>query len=82
MFPSEWKTRNIIPIHKNSDKQNIKNYYPVSLPLICGKVFERLIFNEMFNYFFVNKLISKNQCGLQPGDSCINQLLPRNFYIF
>ena len=58
VFPSEWKTRNIVPIHKNSDKQNIKNYYPVSLPLICGKVFERLIFNEMFNYVFVNKLIS------------------------
>ena len=58
VFPSEWKTRNIVPIHKNSDKQNIKNYYPVSLPLICGKVFERLIFNEMFNYVYVNKLIS------------------------
>ena len=58
-----------------SDKQNIRNYRPVSLLAICGKVFERLIFNEIFKYFSVNKLISKNQFGFQSSDSCINQLL-------
>ena len=58
-----------------SDKQNIRNYRPVSLLAICGKVFERLIFNEIYKYFSVNKLISKNQSGFQSSDSCINQLL-------
>ena len=58
-----------------SDKQNIRNYRPVSLLAICGKIFERLIFNEIFKYFSVNKLISKNQSGFQSSDSCINQLL-------
>ena len=29
----------------------------------------------MFIYLTGNKLISKNQSGCQPGDSCINQLL-------
>ena len=42
---------------------------------ICGKIFERLIFNEMFRFFLDNKLISTNQSGFKPGDSCINQLL-------
>ena len=59
VFPSVWKKGNIVPIHKNGDKQNIKNYRPVSLLPICGKIFERLIFNEMFIYFSANKL-SKN----------------------
>ena len=36
----------------------------------------------MFNYFSVNKLISKNQSGFQPGDSCINQLLSITYEIF
>ena len=75
VFPSEWKKGKMVPIHKKSDKQNIKNYRPVSLLPICGKMFERLIFNETFNYFSANKLISENQSGFQPGDSCINQLL-------
>ena len=42
---------------------------------ICGKILERLMFNEMFNCFIENKLISSNQSGFKPGDSCINQLL-------
>ena len=29
----------------------------------------------MFHYLSANKLITKNQSGFQPGDSCINQLL-------
>ena len=56
VFPFKLKKGNIAPIHKKGDKQNIKNYRPVSLLPICGKIFERLIFNEMFIYFSANKL--------------------------
>ena len=82
VFPSEWEEGNIGPISKKGDKQNIQNYRPVSLLPICGKIFERLIFNEMFIYFSANKLISKNQSGFQPGNSCINQLLSITYEIF
>ena len=64
MFP-EWKRkkRNIVPNQKKNDKQNINNYRPMSLVPICGKIFGRFIFNEMFNYFSANKLISKSPSG-------------------
>ena len=75
VFPSEWKKANIVPIHKKGDKQTLENYSPVSLLPICGKILERLIFNVMFNFFIENKLISSDQSGFKPGDSCINQLL-------
>ena len=29
----------------------------------------------MFKHFFDNNLISSNQSGLKPADSCINQLI-------
>ena len=38
VFPSEWKKGNIVPCYKKGDKQNIKNYRPVSLLHICGKI--------------------------------------------
>ena len=82
VFPSEWKKGNIVPIHNKCDKQNIKNYRPVSLLPICDKIFERLIFSEMFIYLSANKLISENQSGFQPSDSCINQLLSITHEIF
>ena len=75
VFPSEWKKGNIVPCYKKGDKQNIKNYRPVSLLPICGKFFERLIFNEMFSFFLANNLLAPNQSGFKPGDSCINHLL-------
>ena len=31
--------------------------------------------NEMFKFFIENKLISSNQSGFKPGDSCVNQLV-------
>ena len=45
----------------------------------CGKNFEKLIFNEMFQFFIGNELISFNQSGFKPGDSCINQLLAMKY---
>ena len=39
------------------------------------KDFERLIYNSLFEYFIVNDLISLNQSGFKPGDSCTNQLM-------
>ena len=50
-FPLEWKKASIVPIHKKGDKQTVKNYRPVSLLSTCGKIFERLLYNEMLNFF-------------------------------
>ena len=47
----------------------------MSLLPICGKIFERLIYNSLFEFFIAKELISSNQSGFKPGDSCINQLL-------
>ena len=69
------KKGNIVPCYKKGDKQNLKNHHPVSRFPICGKIFERLIFNEMFSFFLANNLLAPNQSGFKPGDSCINQLL-------
>ena len=60
---------------KKSDKQILENYQPVSLLPICGKVFERLIYNSLFEYFIQSDLISPYQSGFKPGDSCTNQLI-------
>ena len=80
-FSSEWKKRNVVPIHKKDDKQNVKNYRPVSLLPTCGKIFERLIYNVMYDLLTDNNLLSPNQSGFRSGDSCINQLLSVNHEI-
>ena len=75
VFPSAWKKANIIPIHKKGDKMNIKNYRPISLLPICGKLFEKVIFNSLYKYYDSNNILNINQSGFRSGDSCINQLI-------
>ena len=40
-----------------------------------SKIFERLVYNEMFSFSLDKGLILANQSGFKPGDSRINQLL-------
>ena len=60
---------------QEGDKQLIKNYRPISLLPICGKCFEKIIFNNLYNYLNTNNLVIKNQSGFHPGDPTTNQLL-------
>ena len=75
IYPDTWKLANVTPIFKKGDKQSIKNYRPISLLPICGKIFEKIIFNNLYSYLNVNNLIIKNQSGFRPCDSTTNQLL-------
>ena len=74
-FPNERNKANVVPVHKKGDKQVLRNYRPVSLLPICGKIFERLIYNNLYEFFIKSDLISSNQSGFKQGDSCIYQLL-------
>ena len=75
IYPDLWKIANVTPIFKKGDKQLIKNYRPISLLPICGKILEKIIFNHLYSYLTANRLITKNQSGFRPGDSTTNQLL-------
>ena len=76
IFPKMWKKANVIPIYKNKgDKSVVKNYRPVSLLPIFGKLFEKCLFDTIYSYFEDNDLFSSCQSGFRKGDSCISQLL-------
>ena len=74
-FPEIWKKANVVPVHKREDKMLVKNYLPISLFPIFGKMFERNTYNSLFNYFQSNRLFTPSQSGFLPGDSVIAQLL-------
>ena len=47
----------------------LENDRAVSLLSICGKILERLMFNEIFNFFIEDIIILSKQAGLKQGDS-------------
>ena len=74
-YPTAWKQANVTPVFKKNDKQLLKNYRPISLLPLCGKVFEKIVFEQLFSYLQANNLITDNQSGFKPGDSTTNQLV-------
>ena len=74
-FPDAWKKGNIIPVHKKESKNLVKNYRPISLLPIFGKILQKIIYNNLFEYFQENKFLSDNQSGFRSGDSCISQII-------
>ena len=51
LFPDDWEKSNIVPVHKKRNKKLIKSYLRISIAQIFSNIYERLIFNSIFNYF-------------------------------
>ena len=59
--PEDWKKGNIIPVYKKESKNYYQNYRPTRLLPIFSKVFERLFFIALFNFFVQNQLFTDCQ---------------------
>jgi hypothetical protein len=53
-----------MPLFKKAEKSLISNYRPISLLSAVGKVFERIVFKEVFNHLISNNLLYKFQSGV------------------
>ena len=69
-------------LHKKESRQLTKNYRLISVLLICGKLFEKLIFDEICNHLVKNDLLTRKQPGFSPDDSTVNQLLSITYCIY
>ena len=49
----------VIPIHKGKERTEMNNYRPISLISVIAKVFERLVYNQLYEYLSKHKLLSK-----------------------
>ena len=63
------KKANVIPLHKNWNKQLVSNYGLVSLLLICSKIFEKLIFDCIYDFLI------KTVC-LKPTNQASGLVIP------
>jgi hypothetical protein len=71
-FPEIWKISKILPTHKSKDRSVIENYRPISIINNFAKIFESLIFDQL--YFALSKLISPSQHGFMRGRSTTTNL--------
>jgi len=72
--PDDWKRANVVPIHKAGNIACIKNYRPISLCSVVGKMLERVVTRNVVEYMKTSGLISAQQHGFMTGCSCTTLL--------
>ena len=68
-FPDLFKKSKITPLFKKSDQSLLLNYRPISLLPTISKVFERILFDQMYTYFNTNSLLVEQQYGFRKNHS-------------
>ena len=79
-FPTIWKDHKVIPLHKKGDTLLCANYRPIALLSSISKLLERILFNQIYEYFESNNLFSDNQHGFRQNystSSALTQLYER-----
>ena len=68
VFPDSLKVSKIIPLFKKGDSSLLSNYRPISLLPTISKIFERILYNQLYEYFD-NHLLAEQQYGFRSNHS-------------
>ena len=78
IFPHIFKTGRVVPIFKSGDRSECGNYRPISVLPILSKIFEKVVFNQLYQYFDSFNLLTSCQFGfrkkLSTSDAIVNNL--------
>ena len=69
IYLSQLKLSRLKPLFKSGDQFRFSNYRPISLLPSLSKIFERVIFDELFSYFTNNNLLWLDKFVFRPGHS-------------
>ena len=57
IFPDKLKLAKVIPLFKKDDDKIFGNYRPISLLSSISKVFEKVAFDQLYDYFTTHGLL-------------------------
>ena len=69
IFPNKFEIAKVIPLYKNKDDTHITNYRPISILPSISKIFEKVIYIQLYDYFTDNDLFSHSQYGFRSNHS-------------
>ena len=65
VFPDRLKIAKVIPIFKKGDNHILDNYRPISLLPTVSKLFEKIVFRQLYKYLTENKLLFTSRYGFR-----------------
>ena len=65
IFPDDLKIAKVLPVYKKDNIHVLDNHRPISILPAISKVFERIVYNQLYDYFSVHKLFYYSQHGFR-----------------
>ena len=72
IFPVLWNISRVAPIYKG-DKSEKSNYCPISVLPVISRLFERLLYNQLYQHLNSNNLLATEQSGFRTLHSTLTQ---------
>ena len=73
VFPTDWKLAKVTQIFKKGKKDEMNNYRPISVIPVVAKIFEKLVFEQLYEYLNNNSLISASQSDFRTLHSTLEK---------
>jgi len=70
VFPKSWKRVKITPIPKSENE-----YRPIAILSVLSKALEKIMSQQMADFFLENKMLTTKQSGFRPKRSCVTALI-------
>ena len=74
-FPVSWKIARVTPIYKEGDKSERSNYRPISVLPVLSRLFEKLIYDQLYQYLERGGFLTSDQFGFRALHSSATCLL-------
>lgn len=68
-FPTELKRSVVKPLHKTGARSELGNYRPITLIPILSKIFEKVMYDKVYNFLSVERLLKEEQFGFRRNSS-------------
>ena len=81
-FPDSLKIARITPIFKEGEKSDINNYRPISVLPIFSKIFEKVVYRQLYEYLEFNSYLDNNQFGFRAKKSTTHAIMNFLQYIY
>ena len=75
IFPNILKDARVAALYKGGDDTDVNNYRPISVLPTVSKIFEKLVYKQLYSYLVRHKLLLKQQSGFRAGHSCNTALI-------
>ena len=71
LFPVDIKIGRVTPLFKGDSREDLNNHRPITVLPSIARIFERLMYNQIYSYFTENNLLGSQQWGCKSLHSTV-----------